>query len=132
MPRAPVYDEFALFHGNAEEFGIPWTGPPDVRRVEVNTEMGTISALKWSADNPELVLVHGGAQNAHTWDTVALALHRPLVAVDLPGHGHSAHRDDHAYWPAENAATLEHAIRELAPDARVVVGMSLGRLFVLA
>ena len=33
--------------------------------------------------------MHGGAQNAHTWDTVALALDRPLVAVDLPGHGHS-------------------------------------------
>jgi pimeloyl-ACP methyl ester carboxylesterase len=132
MPTAPVYDEFALFHENAEEFGIPWTGPPDVRRVEVKTSNGTISALKWSADNPELVLVHGGAQNAHTWDTVALALHRPLVAVDLPGHGHSAHRDDHAYWPAENAATLEQALRELAPEARVVVGMSLGGLSVLA
>jgi pimeloyl-ACP methyl ester carboxylesterase len=132
MPTAPVYDEFALFHENAEEFGIPWTGPPDVRRVEVKTSNGTISALKWSADNPELVLVHGGAQNAHTWDTVALALHRPLVAVDLPGHGHSAHRDDHAYWPAENAATLEQALRDLAPEARVVVGMSLGGLSVLA
>ena len=132
MPSAPVYDEFALFHENAEEFGIPWTGPPEVRRVEVKTGNGTISALKWGADAPELVLVHGGAQNAHTWDTVALALHRPLVAVDLPGHGHSAHRDDHAYWPAENAAPLEQALRELAPDARVVVGMSLGGLSVLA
>ena len=37
-------------------------------------------------------LIHGGAQNAHTWDTVALALDRPLVALDLPGHGHSSHR----------------------------------------
>ncbi len=35
------------------------------------------------------MLLHGGAQNAHTWDTVALALGRPLVAIDLPGHGHS-------------------------------------------
>ena len=33
--------------------------------------------------------MHGGAQNAHTFDTVALALQRPLVALDLPGHGHS-------------------------------------------
>ncbi len=76
--------------------------------------------------------MHGGAQNAHTWDTVALALDRPLVAIDLPGHGHSAHRDDHTYWPADNAAALEQAVRELAPDARVVVGMSLGGLSVLA
>ncbi len=132
MPTAPAYDEFALFSENAQEFGIPWTGPPAVRRVETDTSGGTISALAWGTGSPELVLVHGGAQNAHTWDTVALALDRPLLAVDLPGHGHSAHRDDHAYWPAENAATLEQALRVLAPDARVVVGMSLGGLSVLA
>ncbi len=132
MAKAPSYDEFALFHENAEEFGIPWTGPPDVRRVQVATSGGTISALRWGTGEPEFVLVHGGAQNAHTWDTVALALGCPLVAIDLPGHGHSAHRDDHAYWPAENAIALEQAVRELAPGARVVVGMSLGGLSVLA
>jgi len=132
MTGAPPYDEFALFHENASEFGIPWTTPPVVRRVEVDTSGGVISALVWGTGTPELVLVHGGAQNAHTWDTVALALDRPLVAVDLPGHGHSAHRADHAYWPAENAATLEQAVRGLAPDATVVVGMSLGGLSVLA
>ena len=43
----------------------------------------------WGDAEPELVFLHGGAQNAHTWDTVALALGRPLVAIDLPGHGHS-------------------------------------------
>ena len=48
-----------------------------------------VSSLVWGTSAPELVLVHGGAQNAHTWDTVALALDRPLVAIDLPGHGHS-------------------------------------------
>jgi pimeloyl-ACP methyl ester carboxylesterase len=132
MATAPSYDEFALFPENAEEFGIPWTGPPEVRRVEASTTGGSISALQWGTGAPELVLVHGGAQNAHTWDTVALALGRPLLAVDLPGHGHSAHRDDHTYWPADNAASLEQAIRKLAPDAQVVVGMSLGGLSVLA
>lgn len=132
MPKAPVYDEFAFFHENAEEFGLPWTSAPTVRRVEVDTSGGTISALVWGTGDPELVLVHGGAQNAHTWDTVALALDRPLVALDLPGHGHSAHRDDHAYWPTENAAALEQAVRVLAPQARAVVGMSLGGLSVLA
>jgi pimeloyl-ACP methyl ester carboxylesterase len=132
MPSAPAYDEFALFHENAEEFGIAWSGPPTVRRVEAKTTGGTISALEWGTGAPELVLIHGGAQNAHTWDTVALALDRPLLAVDLPGHGHSAHRDDHAYWPVENATTIEQALRVLAPDARVVVGMSLGGLTALA
>ncbi len=92
----------------------------------------SLSALVWGSSDPEIVLLHGGAQNAHTWDTVALALDRPLVAIDLPGHGHSDWRADHAYWPAENAADLAVAIRSLAPNAALVVGMSLGGLSALA
>ena len=74
------------------------------------------------------MFVHGGAQNAHTWDTVVLALGRPpAVCVDLPGHGHSDWRDD-GYDPERNAADVAVAVRALAPNARVVVGMSLGGL----
>jgi pimeloyl-ACP methyl ester carboxylesterase len=128
-----AYDEFSLFHENAEEFGIPWRGDPAVRRVNVeDTSDGHISALAWGNGAPEIVLLHGGAQNAHTWDTVALALDRPLVAIDLPGHGYSSHRADHLYWPSENAIAVEAAVRELAPDARLLVGMSLGGLTALA
>jgi pimeloyl-ACP methyl ester carboxylesterase len=128
-----VYDEFGLFHENAQEFGIAFDAPPDVKRVEVEIEPGyALSALKWGSASPEIVLLHGGAQNAHTWDTVALALDRPLVAIDLPGHGHSGHREDHVYWPADNADAIETAVRALAPDAAMVVGMSLGGLTALA
>ena len=127
------YDEFGLFQENASEAGLPWSGPPVVRRVAVEVEPGRrVSALLWGTDPPELVLLHGGAQNAHTWDTVALALDRPLVAIDLPGHGHSDPRADGPFGPVNNAADVEIAIRELAPDARMVVGMSLGGLTALA
>ena len=82
-----AYDEFGLFHENAEEFGLPHDGPPVVRRAAVEVAPGRrLSALVWGDAPPELVLLHGGAQNAHTWDTVAMALGRPLVAIDLPGH----------------------------------------------
>jgi pimeloyl-ACP methyl ester carboxylesterase len=130
---APAYDEFGLFHENAAEFGIAFDAPPVVHRVSVPIGEGyELSALQWGSDTPEIVLLHGGAQNAHTWDTVALALDRPLVAIDLPGHGHSGHREDHVYWPADNAAAIETAVRKLAPDAAMVVGMSLGGLTALA
>ena len=127
------YDEFGLFRESADEFGVRWRGAPSVSRFGVEVGTGqTISALVWGDDDPELVLLHGGAQNAHTWDTVALALERPLVALDLPGHGHSSHRDDHAYWPEQNAVAVESAVRELAPKAKAVVGMSLGGLTSIA
>ena len=127
------YDEFSLFHENAEEVELPFDGPPMVERVSV--EVGPdqrVSALRWGTEAPELVLLHGGAQNAHTWDTVALALDRPLLAIDLPGHGHSDWRTDHSYFPAENARAVATVMRELAPEARAVVGMSLGGLTALA
>jgi pimeloyl-ACP methyl ester carboxylesterase len=127
------YDEFGLFHENAAEVGLPYDGPPTVERVAVEVAPGReLSALRWGTGAPELVLLHGGAQNAHTWDTVALALGRPLVAIDLPGHGRSGWRDDRAYWPAATARAVAVAMRELAPDARAVVGMSLGGLTALA
>src|SRR4249919_760389 len=95
-----VSDEFALLHENAEDVGLPFDAeqPPLVERVTVDAPSGhAVSALVWGDVEPEFVFLHGGAQNAHTWDTVALALAKPLVAIDLPGHGHSAWREDKAY-----------------------------------
>ena len=132
VERIP-YDEFSMFQENADEFGIPWDGPPVVRREAVELEPGRrLSALVWGDAEPELVLLHGGAQNAHTWDTVALALDRPLVAIDLPAHGHSDGPRGGFADPSGNADDLAAAMRALAPQARGVVGMSLGGLTALA
>ena len=116
-----------MFQDNASEVGLPWSGPPQVRRESVDVGDGQhVSALVWGSAPPEVVLIHGGGQNAHTWDTVALALDRPLVAIDLPGHGHSDWREDHDYGPVTSAPAVAAAIRALAPDAQLLVGMSLG------
>ncbi len=122
-----AYDEFGLFHENASEYSLAWDGPPIVRRATVQVGGGQeVSALIWGDGEPQVVLVHGTAMNAHTWDTVALALGRPLVALDLPGHGHSSWRDDALYSPDQLAADIAPAVEALAPRAHGVVGMSLG------
>ncbi len=131
------YDEFGLFHENAAEYGLPYDGPPTVRRDSVEIEPGRrLSALVWGSGDPELVLLHGGSQNAHTWDTVAMALGRPLVAIDLPGHGHSdgpkARSTESQLSARSNAEDVAVAIRQLAPNAAAVVGMSLGGLTTIA
>ena len=82
--------------------------------------------------SPEITLVHGSAQNAHTWDTVALAMGVPLIAIDLPGHGHSSWRSDGNYEPSVLAPDVATAIETWAPKTRLVVGMSLGGLTTLA
>jgi pimeloyl-ACP methyl ester carboxylesterase len=132
MERIP-YDEFSMFHENAEEFGLPYDGPPTVRRESAEVEPGRrLSALVWGDAAPELVFLHGGAQNAHTWDTVAMALGRPLVAIDLPGHGHSDGGRHGSVDVVSNAEDVAAAIRTLAPDALAVIGMSLGGMTTIA
>ena len=73
---------------------------PSVTRVA----SGPVSALKFGDDAPRVVFLHGGGQNAHTWDTVIIGLGLPALSVDLPGHGRSAWRDDGDYGPKLNAS----------------------------
>ena len=125
-----VYDELAYFHENAEEFGLAVRrSRPTVERVSASLPDGrSISALRWGSGPPEIVFLHGGAQNAHTYDTVNLAVGRPALCVDLPGHGHSDWKADKAYHPRALADDVAVAVRQLAPEAMLVVGMSLGGL----
>jgi pimeloyl-ACP methyl ester carboxylesterase len=133
MVERVAYDEFSYFHENAEEFGLPYDGPPAVRREFVEVAPGRrLSALVWGEGPPELVLVHGGAQNAHTWDTVAMALGRPLVAIDLPGHGHSDGGINGSLNVRANATDVATLVASLAPTPIPVVGMSLGGITALA
>src|SRR5271167_2369858 len=108
--------EFSLLSENAEQAGV--AGPlPDVQRVEAGTPHGKISSLRWGEAPPRIVFLHGGGQNAHTWDTVIVGLGEPALAVDLPGHGHSGWREDGDYSPRHNADAVAPVLRELAPGA---------------
>jgi pimeloyl-ACP methyl ester carboxylesterase len=123
------YDEFGLFHENIDEFDLAIAELPPVARVATVVDGDrSVSALRWGTEPVDVVFLHGGAQNAHTWDTVALALGRPALAIDLPGHGHSDWRTDGAYSPTNLADDVAVAVAAEAPDNRLVVGMSLGGL----
>lgn len=133
MTERVAYDEFGLFHENITEYQLDASPTPNVSRATHVVDDGRkLSFLKWGTAAPRLVLVHGGSQNAHTWDTVALGLGESLIAVDLPGHGHSDWRSDAAYSPASMAADLAEVVAAHAPQAEMVVGMSLGGLTSLA
>ena len=126
------YEEFSMLKENADEAGISWKGTPKVERKFFTSSQGfSISGIFWGGEPPQLILLHGGAQNAHTWDTVALALDIPLLALDLPGHGHSDWRPECDYTPFVLADQVSEAIKYWAPETEALVGMSLGGLTAL-
>lgn len=67
------------------------TAPIELR---IGTPLGELAALQWgSADAPPLLALHGWLDNAASFSRLAplLAADRRVIALDLPGHGHSAH-----------------------------------------
>lgn len=125
------YDELALVADLAADLGVA-PGSRPVRRVEWEGGGHRVSALRWGAGEPRLVLLHGGSLNAHSWDAMLLLHDLPALAVDLPGHGRSSWFDEPLYLPEPLADALAPALAALAPEARVVAGHSLGGLAALA
>lgn len=118
--------EFSYLPAQAEALGV---AVPDVERVTLPLPYGrTISGLRFGTEAPRITLLHGAGLNAHTWDTTALALGRPLLALDLAGHGDSSWREDRDYTPRTLASDVAAALDAWTDGAQVVVGQSLGGL----
>lgn len=118
-------DEFALIAQEAAELGAGEM--PAVRRVE-----GPLSALRWGTDPVSTVWLHGAGLNAHTFDGTILTCGLPSLAVDLPGHGHSAWRADADYRPDTNVGAVADTMTAAGVRRSVVVGHSLGGLTAVA
>jgi pimeloyl-ACP methyl ester carboxylesterase len=100
--------------------------PYERRSVEVDG--CGINYLQWGdIRKPGVVLVHGGAANAHWWAFIGpqLARNYHVVALDLSGHGDSERRDDYPRerWGDEIMAVAADAGIVGAP---VLVGHSMG------
>jgi pimeloyl-ACP methyl ester carboxylesterase len=95
------------------------------RRTEPVTKL-SLSALHWQGKGPALLLLHGGALSANTWDMVCMALgdDARCVALDLPGHGDSGWLETYGIESA--VADVTEFVDRLAWPTLHIVGMSLG------
>lgn len=131
MPNSsstPTHDELAGIDDLADELGRPRRR---VVRRSFHTSAGRISGLQWGDAPSRAVLLHGGGQNAHTWDAMLLFARRAGLALDLPGHGHSSWFDDATYLPRRMAPPIAEVIRNTAGFVELLVGMSLGAMTAL-
>jgi len=100
----------------------------------VDVDGASIHYLAWGEPGRRgLVFVHGGGAHAHWWTHVAatFADRYRVAALDLSGHGDSAHRDayDIEQWTAEVMAVAADAGMAERP---VVVGHSMGGFVTIA
>jgi pimeloyl-ACP methyl ester carboxylesterase len=97
-------------------------------RHSVEVEGTAVNYLRWGdLRKPGVVLVHGGAANAHWWAFIAPQLARSyhVVALDLSGHGDSGRRSEYPrdLWSEEIMAVAQDAGIVGAP---ILVGHSMG------
>jgi pimeloyl-ACP methyl ester carboxylesterase len=88
----------------------------------------SIHLLEWSHEGVALLLLHGFGNEAHIWDDFApvVAPYYRTIAVDLRGHGDSAHDPDRRYDYQSHVRDLESITAELGIDRLVLVGHSFG------
>ena len=122
-----------LFAKVVEVHGIDATdlSKPAGRRVRAGGMRFRV--LDWGGAGQPILFLHGGRQDALTWELVCLQLRSRYrcYAMDLRNHGQSDPSDD---WlnPYVLADDVENVLAELRLERPALVGMSLGGLSAMA
>jgi pimeloyl-ACP methyl ester carboxylesterase len=91
--------------------------------------------LDWGTEGrPPLLLLHGGAQTAHSWDEVApdLARDHHVLALDQRGHGDSDRAPGGRYRRDDFVADVRAFLDDRKWPATTVMALSLGGLNAIA
>jgi pimeloyl-ACP methyl ester carboxylesterase len=121
--------EFASLLDSAGDLGIPHSR--DVRYVSRHTVVRSLRFhfSEWGEPGaPQVLLLHGGNQSAHSWDLVSLHLsdRYHVFALDQRGHGDSE-------WPRDQDSSIDAKVDDALAfvddqglDAPVIMGHSMG------
>ena len=99
-----------------------------MREVALHTPLGVLAALRNDGEGPRVLALHGWLDNAASFLPLAPHLRGiDLVALDLPGHGHSAHLPAGAEYSFASAiASVLDAADALGWDRFALLGHSMG------
>ncbi len=103
----------------------------EAAELRIPTPFGDLGALQWGdVDAPPLLALHGWLDNAASFIRLAplLAHQRRVIALDLPGHGHSAHLPERAlrYHVVDQVDFVLNAADALGLEGFDLLGHSLG------
>ena len=123
--------EFASLLQSAADLGIPHD--PAARYVSRQTVVHGMRFhfLEWGQPGaPQVLLLHGGNQSAHSWDLVSLHLsdRYHVLAIDQRGHGDSEWSREVDYSIEAKAADARAFIEDQGLVNPIVVGHSMGGL----
>src|SRR5437016_11562139 len=114
-------------------FDFPGVVLPEDREVHVGRMR--FHYLDWGNKHlPPMLVPHGGALNAHTWDLCCLALRDEYhcIAWDQRGHGDSDWAEDLDSSIAAQLHATAGFVDKIGLDKFILVGMSLGAINALA
>src|SRR3984893_19432011 len=108
--------------------------PADARAQQYTDRFVTVNGLRLhyldrgDATKPALVLLHGIARHAHTFDHIAGGLARDyhVIALDMRGHGDSAWSPEGAYLVQDYVKDLEALVAQLRLRRVTLLGNSTG------
>ena len=116
-------------HQAARQKGVTFTqeNEPVDRDVRVNGM--NFHYLEWGREgNPLIVMLHGGSQQAHSWDFVSLPLSENyhIIAMDQRGHGDSDWAPDGDYTLEAHQQDIDGFVATLGIANFHLIGHSMG------
>jgi pimeloyl-ACP methyl ester carboxylesterase len=119
----------ANLYETARKIGVPFTVETEGSRQMLQTPDLLLNYLEWgSSGSPTVILLHGFAQTAHSWDLIALSLadRYHVISVDARGHGDSEWAKNAEYSPADHRRDIKALINHLGSAPVTLVGLSMG------
>ncbi len=116
-------------HEAARQRGVPFTQENEPTDNIVWANGMSFHYLEWGNPGaPLIVMLHGGSQQAHSWDFVSLPLseHFQIIALDQRGHGDSDWAADGDYSLEAHQADLDSLVQALGLSSFNLIGHSMG------
>ena len=116
-------------HQAARQKGVTFSQENEPADRSVQVSGMNFHYLEWGqAGNPLVVMLHGGSQQAHSWDFVSLPLSEDchIIAMDQRGHGDSDWASDGDYSIEAHQGDIDGFVEALGINGFHLIGHSMG------